>query len=201
MSFEEVLARKKQLIDDSIKQLLSIQTFLNQKAEHIQLGMRAKHGDISLITLPERKIVVSDSLLGTDVEGDTSTAAQFALRLKKLFSLYDSFGSRISVEALQEKEFSRYDRYFAYCPEHAESFDEVLPGGTYLQAFCIGAWDKLPEVYGKILTYANQHNLELCGYAYEEGLNEMSLSNMGGLDGNAISHMEDYITRINIQVK
>ncbi len=201
MSFEEVLARKKQLIDDSIKQLLSIQTFLNQKAEHVQLGMRAKHGDISLITLPERKIVVSDSLLGTDVEGDTSAAAQFALRLKKLFSLYDSFGSRISAEALQEKVFSRYDRYFAYCPEHAESFDEVLPGGTYLQAFCIGAWDKLPEVYGKILTYANEHNLELCGYAYEEGLNEMSLSNMGGLDGNAISHMEDYITRINIQVK
>lgn len=197
-SFEEMLARKKQLIDDSIKQLLSIQTFLNGKADRIQLGLQAKHGDISLITQPERKIIVSESILGMGADDASSVAAKFTLRLKKLFSLYDSFGSRISVDTLRKQRFDCYDRYFAYCPAYAENWDEIIPAGTYLQAFCIGSWDKLPQVYQHILQYADEHNLELSGYAYEEGLNEMSLSNMGVEN---ISHMDDYITRITIAIK
>ena len=194
-SFEEMLERKKQLIDDSIKQLLSIQTFLNGKSDRIQLALQAKHGDISLITQPERKIVLSESVLGMSEEDDTSVAAEFSLRLKKLFSLYDSFGTRISADALRERRFDCYDRYFAYCPVHVKNCDEIIPAGTYLQAFCIGSWDKLPEIYAQILHYAQEHSLVLSGYAYEEGLNEMSLSSMGIEN---INLMDDYITRITI---
>ena len=194
-SFREMMERKKQLIDDSIRQLLSIRTFLNKKSERIQLALQAKHGDVSLITLPERKIVLSDSIPGVGEEDDASIAAEFSLRLKQLFSLYDSFGSRISVNALRKEAFDCYDRYFAYCPALSKEYDQVIPAGTYLQAFCIGSWDKLPEVYLKIFQYAQEQSLELSGYAYEEGLNEMSLSH---LDMEQIGSMEDYITRITI---
>lgn len=195
--FEDMMERKKQLIDDSIRQLLSIRTFLNGKSERIQMALHAKHGDISLITQPERKIVLSESILGMSEDDDTSVAAEFSLRLKKLFSLYDSFGSRISVDALRKEKFDCYDRYFAYCPEISTEYDQIMPAGTYLQAFCIGSWDKLPKVYAQIIRYAKEHDLELSGYAYEEGLNEMSLSNSGVEN---ISYMEDYITRITIAV-
>ncbi len=196
-SFEDMMERKKQLIDDSIQQLLSIRTFLNGKSERIQLALHAKHGDISLITQPERKIVLSESIIGLSEDDETSVAAEFSLRLKKLFSLYDSFGSRISADALQRGKFDSYDRYFAYCPAISKEYDQIVPAGTYLQTFCIGSWDKLPEIYAQIIRYAQEHDLELSGYAYEEGLNEMSLSNLGIEN---ISFMEDYITRITIAV-
>ncbi len=110
---------------------------------------------------------------------------------------HDSFGTRISADALRKRRFDCYDRYFAYYPVDAKNCDEIIPAGTYLQAFCIGSWDKLPEIYAQILHYAQEHSLVLSGYAYEEGLNEMSLSSMGIEN---INLMDDYITRITIAV-
>ena len=189
-SFTEMMNRKKKLIDASIKQLLTSQIFLEKKAERLKLGMEAKHGEIRLITLPERKIVLSAPISGAYDQEDFTVAADFSLRLKKLFSLYDSFGSRISSTNLLKGEIREYDRYYSLCPDDSDIYDEIVPGGTYLQTFCIGDWDKIPSVYEELLSYVNAYNLEICGYAYEEGLNEISLNSM-----------DEYITRIVVAVK
>lgn len=188
-SFSQIMEKKKKLIDESIKQLLSAQSFLEQKAERLKLGMQSEDGGIELCTLPQRKIVLSSPISGKYDEKDFSIAAEFSLRLKKLFHLYDSFGSRISVKDIQQNHFERYTSFFAYCPHTSEIYDEILPAGKYLRAFCIGNWGKLPDIYRKILSYASEHNLELTGYAYEEGLNEMTLNTQN-----------DYITMITIPV-
>ncbi|MFR5601737.1 MAG: MerR family transcriptional regulator, partial [Lachnospiraceae bacterium] len=83
-SFSQMMEKKKKLIDDSIKQLLSAQAFLEQKAERLRMGMNSRHGAIELCTLPERKIVLSSPISGKYDEEDFSVAAEFSLRLKKL---------------------------------------------------------------------------------------------------------------------
>lgn len=186
-SFSQMMEQKKALIDQSIQQLLSAEAFLEQKAERLRLGMASRHGAIELCTLPERNIVLSAPIEGTYGEHDFSVAAEFSLRLKKLFHLYDSFGSRIAVQAIQAGQRTAYDTFFAYCPPSSETYDEVLPAGTYLRAFCIGEWSRLPDLYGSILAYAREHHLTLTGYAYEEGLNEM-----------VIQSQSDYVTMITI---
>lgn len=187
-SFSQMMEKKKKLIDDSIEQLLSAQAFLEQKAKRLKTGMESRHGSMDVCTLPERKIVLSAPISGAYDEKDFSVAAEFSLRLKKLFHLYDNFGSRISTDSIRKNEFDCYTSFYAYCPPAAEEYDEILPAGKYLRAFCIGAWDTLPDIYRTILTYADEHNLTLTGYAYEEGLNEM-----------AIKSQSDYITMITIK--
>lgn len=187
-SFSQMMEKKKKMIDDSISQLLSARNFLEQKAKQLKIGMSSKHGAIELCTLPERRIVLSSPISGRYDEEDFSIAAEFSLRLKKLFHLYDSFGSRISMKAIHENQFDQYDSFFAYCPNILPCYDEILPAGKYLRAFCIGEWKKLPEIYHAILSYAKKHELTLTGYAYEEGLNEM-----------AIKTQHDYVTMITIQ--
>ena len=164
------------------------QDFLEQKANRLKMGMEARHGVIELCTLPERRIILSSPISGKYDEEDFSVAAEFSLRLKKLFHLYDSFGSRISMGAIQQSKFDNYDSFFACCPNTLERYDEILPAGKYLRAFCVGEWGQLPEVYRAILAYVRKHNLTLTGYAYEEGLNEMS-----------IKTQSDYVTMITIR--
>lgn len=154
----------------------------------LKIGMYSQHGTIERCTLPERKIIFSSPISGEYDEDDFSIAAEFSLRLKKLFHLYDNFGSCISIEDIQKNSFNSYHSFFAYCPQTSDVYDEILPAGTYLRAFCIGDWGKLPEIYRSILYYARKHNLTLTGYAYEEGLNEMS-----------IKDRSDYITMITIK--
>ena len=149
--------------------------------------MEARHGRIELCTLPERRIILSEPITGRYDAADFSVAADFSLRLKQLFHLYDSFGSCIPVQALQQGRFEEYESFYAYCPGAAEVWDRVLPAGTYLRAFCIGEWSRLPEVYRSILDYARREGLTLIGHAYEEGLNEM-----------AIQSQSDYVTMITI---
>ena len=108
--------------------------------------------------------------------------------MKKQFHLYDSFGSRISIDAINQGKMRNYDSFFAYCPSCSEDvYDEILPEGIYLQTFCVGEWGTLPEMYQSILSYAREHRLTLTGYAYEEGLNEL-----------AIQNQKDYVTMISV---
>lgn len=65
--------------------------------------------------------------------------------------------------------------FFAYCPDTYDNFDILLPQGTYLRAYCIGKWNNLATIYQKIIRFANANNIQLSGYAYEEGLNKISL--------------------------
>lgn len=190
LSFGNLLAEKKQMIDRSIQELLRTKAFLEQKSEKLSLGLGARHGSVEEVELPGQRILLSAPITGAYDEADFAVAADFSLRLKSLFGLYDNFGSRISVEGIwgiQRGETRSYDCFFAYGREDVEACDFLRPEGRYLRAFCIGGWERLKEVYGQIASYAQDHGLELTGYAYEEGLNEMSLRDR-----------EDYITMITV---
>lgn len=188
-AFAKILLDKKRLIEQSINQLMEAKDFLQQKLDKLELGLSAEHGKIEEIYLPEKRILLSGPITGNYDEADFSVVAEFSMRLKELFGLYDNFGSRISLESIQKGEFQRYDSFFAYSREGGMEYDAVRPEGDYLRAFCIGGWDKLKEVYQKVIRYAKERGLVLHGYAYEEGMNEMSLR-----------EREDYITMITVSV-
>ncbi|MBS5635321.1 MAG: MerR family transcriptional regulator [Lachnospiraceae bacterium] len=189
-SFAKILTDKKRLINQSIEQLMEAKDFLQQKLDKLELGLSAEHGKIELVHLPERRILLSEPITGIYDEVDFSVVAEFSMRLKKLFGLYDNFGSRISSEHIMEQEFQKYDAFFSYGREDVDEYEEMRPEGDYLRTFCIGGWDKLKDVYQMIMVYAKEHGLILQGYAYEEGLNEMSLR-----------RGDDYITMITVAVQ
>ena len=66
----------------------------------------------------------------------------------------------------------------------------IKPAGRYLSGYQRGKWERLPEVYEKMLTYAKTHELELTGYVYEMGLNEF-----------AIHKPEDYMTQVMVLIR
>ena len=107
-----VFCTKKKLIDKSIEQLLEAKSFLQEKQNKLELGMSAYHGKIELVELPERPILLSSPIKGIYDEEDFATATEFSLHLKKIFGLYDNWGSRISLQNLYEENYQRYDSFF-----------------------------------------------------------------------------------------
>lgn len=189
-SFADLISEKKQLIDKSIQELINTKTFLEQKSNKLSLSLTAKDGEIEIITLPEQRILLSNPITGTYDDDDFAVAGEFSLRLKSIFGLYDNFGSRITADQIINGNYHDYDCFFAYGREDIEIYDTVRPAGTYLRVFCIGGWDKLETVYRNIIKFADENQMDLFGYAYEEGLNEMSLQDR-----------DDYITMITIGCK
>lgn len=187
MSFRQIITDQKKLIDKSVEQLLEAKIFLQQKQDKLELGLSAFHGKIEQISLPEQRILISAPITGAYDEDDFSVATAFSLRLKNIFGLYDNFGSRIAVSNILNGNFNNYDSFFAYGRNEISQYDTLRPAGEYLRAFCIGGWERIQDVYQMILSFADEHRLTLTGYAYEEGLNEMSLQKS-----------DDYITMITI---
>ena len=163
---------------------------MEQKSEKFALGLAAEHGKIEMVALPKQRILLSGPITGAYDDDDFAVAGNFSLRLKSVFGLYDNFGSRILAEQILIGNYHGYDCFFAYGREDIDIYDTIRPAGMYLRTFCIGGWDRLKEVYRMICSFAQEHRLELFGYAYEEGLNEMSLKNR-----------EDYITMIAVGCK
>lgn len=186
-SFENMVQERKELLDRSLCQLMEVRQFLQRKVEKLSLGSAARHGSIERIVLPEQRLLLSAPISGSYGDEDFSIAADFSQRLKGLYGLYDNFGSRIAVDRIMDKEYSDYDCFVTQGSEEDGYWDEIRPGGTFLRTYCIGRWETIPEVYQILCSYARDNQLELYGYAYEEGLNEMSLKNR-----------EDYITMITV---
>lgn len=186
-SFADLIAEKKDIIDKSIQELLNTKIFLEQKSKKLSLSRMAKGGKIELITLPKQRLLLSNPITGVYDDDDFAVAGDFSLRLKAIFGLYDNFGSRILTEHISNGNCHMYDCFYAYGREDVEIYDTVRPAGTYLRAFCVGGWDKLEALYRNIMIYAEENQLELFEYAYEEGLNEMSLQSP-----------HDYITMITV---
>ena len=186
-SFSDLISEKKAVIDRSIRELLGTKSFLENKSEKLSLSLRAEHGKIETVTLPGQRILLSAPITGTYGDDDFAVAGDFSLRLKSVFGLYDNFGSRILAEHVLSGDYGNYDCFFAYGRQDTEIYDAVMPAGTYLRTFCVGEWNRLEEVYRTLCAYAERNRLELYGYAYEEGLNEMSLKGR-----------DDYITMITV---
>lgn len=185
-NFESLINEKKAIIDNSIKQLLLAKNFLELKSQRLSLGINAKHKVIKEITLPEEYLLVSNKISGKYDENDFIEAGRFSFRLKEELGLYDNFGSRLSVENIYKENYKDYDCFYIRT-DASKHYDEIKPAGLYLTTFCIGGWNKLPEVYQELVSYANANNLLLTGYAYEEGVNEMTLNDF-----------EEYITYISV---
>ena len=99
-------------------------------------------------------------------------------------------GSYISLDKVYQHQYDEYDGFHTpmTCIDNQKDLI-CLEKGKYLCGYCIGRFEKIPDLYEKMLTYAKKHFLKLKGYAYEIGLNEMVLS-----------CEDDYVTRILIRI-
>lgn len=96
----------------------------------------------------------------------------------------------ISVSSLLNGNFDDYSKLFIEIPLLTyQKGLHMSPGGRYLRAFHKGNLDRMPKRYVEIFAFAEKHNLTLCGFSYEMGINE-----------NVIDRIEDYIVQIEIPV-
>ena len=185
--FQELAKAQQSRIDAKINDLLKAKDFLSQKMEKLTESEHIVNGMIECTKIAKAKLLLSAPINGRYEDADFKTAADFTDRLKKQYTLFESFGSRRSVDDLMTE---RYDCFYYKTPDDQKDYDAVRPGGMALCGYCIGSWDRLPEIYTKMLSYAEKHSLKLYDYAYEEGMNEA-----------AIADSSQYITRILIPCK
>lgn len=186
-SFLTLAEDKIAMIDEEIAKLQRSKQILQEKAEQIKLCQTIQHKDIQIVQCPEEYYLTTPySFIDNDMQKlmahihEAWDAEQYRMGI----------GSFIAVEKVLRHEYTCYDGLFTKSFTNEVEDVWIKPAGTYLCGYCKGNWDHLPSVYEHMIQYADAHAYQLCGYAYEFGLNDI-----------AITDEEDYVTRIQIQIK
>lgn len=187
-NFLKIADTKEQELDKEIRKLKNIKRILQAKKEQI----------VFCESLQEQEIRVeeckSERILTFPYDFSEDDIYQIFSPLKSTWGIEQirmGIGSFISLDNVYNMNFTKYDGIYTIALNNKSvSNSFIKPKGRYLCGYQKGTWDKLPEMYQKILDYFKKHDLKLTGYAYEVGLNDFVISNP-----------DDYITKIMIKIE
>lgn len=190
-NFDRLLQEKVEELEQTISHLKAVKKVLENHQQDMETLRSLDISKISLVEKPGRYLVAVDLAENLSFEQEIEQVIAEAKK-HRLRRLHDaSYGAMLPVENLYQEKFSEYSALYIEMPYPVSKNGlHLQPAGTYLRAFCKGSWDKIPDRYREILSYAEDQGITLYGYAYENGMNEL-----------VINKIEDYITQIEIPVK
>ena len=179
-------------IDETIKRLTSLKKMFKHKKELLKLSQNIFDGQIEIVERAESYLFMTEFPAEFDEADEEDSIPAILDHLKSswdISSFKDSCGSFISLDKVNRSDFSSYDGLFTEIDHYKKNF-YTKHKGKYLRGFSIGDWDKLPNLYHKMVNFAKENNLELGEYAFERGINECTISNI-----------TEYITEVTIFCK
>lgn len=188
---EQLLSEKISELSQTITHMKAIQRALENHQQDMRTLLHMDLSEISVVQKEKRYLATvptsADLPFEKEIENVIEETKKYQLR-----RLHDaSYGSMIAVDNLLQGNFLGYNSLFIEISNPMQKKGlHIQPAGKYIRAFCKGSWDKLPECYKRIISYAKQNHLILFGNAYEKGINEI-----------VIDSLDDYITQIEIPVK
>lgn len=193
-SFLALSERKIVEIDETIRHLTKLRTIMQKKQEMLHLSMQIKDGQIDTVQCEEEYLFITP--LPPSEPLPEQKQMQMDTLLSHLQTAWDLSEYKTGCGSLLswKKSGSTVLTSTTACSPAWSSPAQISgiyrkPAGLYLRAFCVGNWDRLPALYGRMLAFARKKGWELQGYSYEIGLNEF-----------AISDSEEYITQVTILV-
>lgn len=188
--FLKIIAARTKDIDKMIERLKTLRGVLHQKEEMLNRCNLVFDQKIDIIDLDEEYMLLTPLLLIFENEDNLfQNAVPIMDHLRKSWELCTykkSCGSYLTVEKIRNGNFDEYDGLFTLINSKNNNL-YVKPKGRYIRGFSIGDWDKIPDLYDKILLFASEHHLTLSGYAFEMGINDF-----------AMSGVDNYVTQIDI---
>lgn len=187
-NFLKIADTKEQELDKEIQKLKNIKRILQAKKKQIVFCESLREQEIRV---EECK---SERILTFPYDFSEDDISQIFNPLKSTWGIEQirmGIGSFISLDNVYNMNFTKYDGIYTIALNNKSvSNSFIKPKGRYLCGYQKGTWDKLPEMYQKMLDYSKKHDLELTGYAYEVGLNDFVISNPN-----------DYVTKIMIKIE
>ncbi|HIZ48525.1 MAG TPA: MerR family transcriptional regulator [Candidatus Gemmiger excrementavium] len=191
-TFETLLAENIAKIEQRIAQLTAMREILADK----QQDMQNLHTlDLSQITVIEKEKPCHLVTLATSPVPSFDEDTEKIIALARKYGLHRlqdaTYGAMRYVDKVCRGETGKCDFLYIQMPFPLQKEElHMQPKGQYLRAFSCGSWDNIPRRYQEMVAYARQNGLELYGFSYEKGINEV-----------VTDTVEEYILQIKIPVR
>lgn len=176
--FLQTVARKQKEIDGEIKRLKQVKAILARKRDHLLFCRQINDMDVTVIHSKR------EYLWAVPYPFEEQSAAEVFPYIQSIWppeQYQAGVGSYIALEKIQAKRFDVYDGLYTPAVGSKKQGHILLkPEGDYVCGYLKGKWDRLPQLYEKMLDYARAHQLQLTGYAFERELNDFAIADEKG---------------------
>lgn len=185
--FLQVAEEKKKEMDEEIRRLKRSKRILGRWQKQILLCREVAHMEVRVEEFSEEHLLTLPYKYEND---DFTEAFRHIQKAWKPEQCRLGVGSYLPVSRVMEGRYEEYEGLFSpMIGRKPGNPTLVRPAGKYLCGYCKGTWERLPDLYEKILEKARREGFSLTGYAYEIGLNDIAVS--GG---------EDYVTQVAVRI-
>ena len=183
----ELLDKEQKIVEQKQKRLKRTKEWIMKKREVLREAAAVEIRQIELIEMPASYAVTA--------RVNSNDEKVWAMEAGKLLNICESFGIKgvygigykQSLHNVIEEIYDNYESAYVVTDKKIPGAScEERPAGTYLAAYDKGHWEELPSTYGRMLEYAREKGLELCGDCYEDYL----------LDGLTQKSEDEYVTRV-----
>lgn len=188
----EFFNKEKLEIDKNIQKLLKMKEFLDTKTSLIESGLNVSN-EIVIKKQHSEKLFLSDPTHKTNNSYDIETYTKHFLNCFNNDEINNGFpiGSIIDINKITEGSTPYPDYYFSKISNTYKKDFYLKPEGLYVIGYIKSSYNKTHILYDKILKFADNNNILLEKYAYEEYI----------LDEICIKDPESIIIKISIKIK
>lgn len=145
---------------------------------------------ICLKVLPKEIILRSDNIENTSGKSFASFMQEYTKFSKSLgITIQESIGSILSIKNLRNKNFFTLSYLYIKSNSFIKGKTVIRKPGVYLCGYFKGRYEDTYQIYTKMLNYADENNIILGNYSFEEYL----ISDIGEKEPN------NYVTKIMIE--
>lgn len=169
--FLQLLEEKFSEVDEEIERLLALKRMMMSMREATLFAVTHEHEDIHVSTLPKEILLCSRNL-------ENATNTSFATFMEEYIQfcqehhilMQESVGNMITIENIRNKNYHDFSYMYMKIDRDIHKHTRVRDKGNYLCGWHRGNYDTMPATYERMLQYADEHQLTLGTYVYEEYL-------------------------------
>lgn len=170
-AFADLLEHEEKSIEQKIRQLKETRRWLRTKSALTREAIQKDVNVIEKAEVPEQYYI--------EAFCELNDGKEFAVRISELVNYCDDLGikSPYSLGYIQKREnisqgiYNDYHTfYMLFDTPPKKAVYQIKPAGTYLFAYFRGHWEDIGSAYVRLMDFAEENNLKLDDYYYEDNL-------------------------------
>lgn len=191
-----LLKSQNKIISKKINDLEKIQKLIESKIEVTKSASTVNKDKFDILNIAQDEyFVISEDAIKTDDLNITKYIANLInlCNEKKLFAHYSMVGIHHKQDIINCNyiKYSNFGIKIDDCNNDFSLTYHKKPKGLYLTAYHAGSFDTIGETYEKLKQYANEENLLLGDFFYEELL----------IDSLSVKNYDEYLSKISVNLK
>lgn len=169
--FLQLLEDKFEEVDREIEKLLALKRMMVYMKESTLFAVTHEDEDITIRQYPREILLCSDDLENASSRSFASFMEEYISFCKEHNVLVqESVGCMIKTDNIRNRDYLNFSYLFMKIEKDIRRNTHIREEGSYLCAWHKGSYDTIQNTYERMLAYAEQCNLIIGPYAYEEYL-------------------------------